>query len=523
MSIIQAFSDFLDSLINRNSPEVQKRLQMKKLENDLRAYQPNIFKNGNLLPNFAEAIRILYVNTKPLNELFSATIGGSDVPRAHRFEAQLVLTGFSIQDQEIIESLSYDNRKADFDNQNMTTSQIFDRQRRKYDRIIQILGTEPFAKIDRSLINLHQLCDFCKFNFVTILQIFDPNFISSDSSYKPSYQEISAERLLSVLEDLYFQMAGLKLTNAMINAVSALASMKSAGEATFEEKNGYASNMKTIAYVINHILSPEKLKALIKYAKQDNDYTPSAVSYKESARKNFEAMLSAKFTADEQRIKTEMKDENIRSELSLLFGNVPLQKLYGYNLETSQKMMENSQNSFLWILPLQIIKSFLITYFTEQVRSLLNDIVIEGFFNNPTFKTEFSADIYAAFDTIQQIKSFEESFVNSQNHSIPVLEGYINDGKNNPDFLKRLDQTIIEINSEASKLIAKITNTLNKLYKHLGDLIADSKKPTSEIISNLKVLMMSSRNRDNTDLMEQQYPKWEIFFKIMKNYAIING
>ena len=60
------------------------------------------------------------------------------------------------------------------------------------------------------------------------------------------------------------------------------------------------------------------------------------------------------------------------------------------------------------------------------------------------------------------------------------------------------------------------------MYTEIGELLTDAKKPTSEIISNLKVLMMSSRNRDNTDMLEQQYPNWEIFFEIMKNYAIIN-
>ena len=48
------------------------------------------------------------------------------------------------------------------------------------------------------------------------------------------------------------------------------------------------------------------------------------------------------------------------------------------------------------------------------------------------------------------------------------------------------------------------------------------KKPASELISNLKVLMISPRNRDNTDLLERQYPNWNNFFEIMKNYAIIS-
>ena len=57
--------------------------------------------------------------------------------------------------------------------------------------------------------------------------------------------------------------------------------------------------------------------------------------------------------------------------------------------------------------------------------------------------------------------------------------------------------------------------------KKIKDILVESKKPSSEIIQNLKVLMISSRNRDNSDFMESQYGQWKVFLEIMKNYVII--
>lgn len=82
---------------------------------------------------------------------------------------------------------------------------------------------------------------------------------------------------------------------------------------------------------------------------------------------------------------------------------------------------------------------------------------------------------------------------------------------------------VLSINEQASEIISREINNIHRLSNHISGLLQDSKKPTSEIISNLKVLMMSSRNRDNTDIMEEQFPKWQIFFDIMKNYAIISN
>jgi len=82
---------------------------------------------------------------------------------------------------------------------------------------------------------------------------------------------------------------------------------------------------------------------------------------------------------------------------------------------------------------------------------------------------------------------------------------------------------VVTTNNEAHELLQKTTSTLHALYKYLGELLADFKKPSSEIISNLKVLMISSRNRDNTNNLDIQHPDWKIFFEIMKNYVIINS
>ena len=524
MSLFQAISDFFESLFNKNSPEVQKKIQLRKLENELRASEPIIFKNGKLLPNFAETIRLLYINTKALNELLITTIYGPDVPRNLRFENQLVLTGFSDEMQSLVESLEYENRKNQLTSESaMTTSQIFDRQHKNLEKILHELNTEPFKKIDKDLLTLRQLGDFCKFNFVTILQIFDPNFVSADPRYQPSYLEIPVERVTNVLEDLYFVIKGLNLTTGTLHAIAALDTLRSGGNSLQSNSDSLKDNLKKIAFILKHVISAERLRLMICYAKGDLNYTPQAASYSDSARKHFSEMIQAKFKADEQRIKTEMKDEKINSELLDLFGNTHLLSLTGYNNDMNAKLLANSSITFAWIMPMRILKTFLATYLSDPIRSLLNDIIVEGFFNNPQFKSDFAADVFAALESAQEVQNFENSFEHGQENSMATLDGFMHDAHNDPEFFKKLEQMVTKINNDASKLITREINNLHKLSNHITSLLQDSKKPTSEIISNLKVLIMSSRNRDNTDMLEQQFPKWQLFFEIMKNYAIISN
>lgn len=523
MSLFQTITEFLELLFNKKSPEVQKKIQLRKLDKELSSSEPVIFKNGKLLPNFAEAIRILYINTKPINDILYSTVGGPDIPRNRRFESQLVITGFSPENQKIVDSLSYEGRKQQLENTAMTTSQIFDHQHRSLEKIAHELGSDTFRKIDKELNNLHQLSDLTKFNFMTILQIFDSNFLSADLQYKPSFMEIPVERIANILEDLYYISSGLNITNTTLNAIKALMTLLHGDSDIDDMQRSIAENLRKTAYILNHILTADRIKLLIQYARGDMNYNPRIGHYEDSARKHFLEMLQVKFKTDEQRIKSEMKDEKINDELHNLFGPTGLLELKGYNNYTNEKLLKNAQLTFTWIMPMQILKTFLAIFLTEPIRNLLNNIVIEGFFNNSQYKTEFAADIYAALESVENLQAFEDSFNSGKPNDTAIIDGYIKDGHNDPEFFKKLELTVTNINTQANQLISREINSLNKLAKHVEGLIQDSKKPTSELISNLKVLMFSSRNKDNTDILEKQFPKWELFFEIMKNYAIISA
>ena len=171
--------------------------------------------------------------------------------------------------------------------------------------------------------------------------------------------------------------------------------------------------------------------------------------------------------------------------------------------------------------PLKILKTFTTVYYTEPVKTLLNDIVIEGFFNNPNYKSQFSQTVFSANEVAEKIQAFENSFAPNGPNNEQLIKGYIRDSHKDSDFSKKLVSQVDGINVEAKSLIQRQVSALFSLYNELGDLLQDAKKPSCEIVQNLKVLMMSSRNRDSTDYIENNYEKWKVFFEIMRNYAII--
>lgn len=523
MSLLKTISDFLDSIFKRSSPEVQKKQMMKKLDSEIKEFTPGICKTGLLQPNFGEAINALNKNTRVLDNLFAVTISPNNIPRQHRFESQLLFTGFSIEEQGIIEDLDFEKRKAEVLEDYDHADKVYLHQRNQLDKIVKSLNSDIFKKMDSDILNLRQFAEFCRYNFTPFLQIFDSNYEPVNFSYKPNYVEVPVSKAMNLLEDLYYQINGIKINEVTLNAIYALAKMRKGTDLTDDEKNIYAGCLKKINYVVKSVIPPYKLKLLIRYGKQDIAYEPRVASVTGSPRQDFLALLKQQFDADEKRIKNEIQDEKITTEVNALFPNGGIEELYGYNQSTNAMLQNEVNMSFTSILPLKILKTFLAVYLPDSVKSLLNDIVIEGFFNNPTYKSSFSQVVFAVINAKDAIQAFEDSFATNQKNSIQILESYIKDSKRDKDFYKKLEKMVENINTEAHALLQEQVSNIFSLYKELGELIEDAKKPSGEIITNLKVLMMSSRNRDNTNMLETHYGEWNIFFEIMKNYVIINS
>ena len=522
-SIFQAITDFFESIFKHSSPEVQKKKLIKKLDQDCEDITPSLYKKGNLQGNFAEAIYILYKNTRPLDNLFAQTVSPLDIQRQHRFEAQLFITGYSIDDQKAIEELSFEQRKADVLNSGLNPERIYIHQHQVMDRLLKELNNNVFKKMDIDILYLRQVVEFCHYNLITFLQVFDNNFIPADLTYKPRYREVPLKKAFSLLEDLYYQMNSLKITTAVGDAVLALAKLRKGRELFEAEKKEYLGNLMKINYIKNQVLQPDKLKTLIRLCKEDAAYEPDFAKYSGSPKQEFSEMMQQKFRADEERIKSEIQDEVISEELIQLFPGMTLEETGNYSQKYNVLLQTESTLSFKWILPLRILKTFVKVYLSEPIKALLTNISIEGFFNNPSYKTHFSSIIYSVTNADNEFEKFENSFDKNQRNSIRVLEGYIRDSKKDKDFYNKLEKMVQSIDNEAHNLLQSLVTVLFSLYNELGDLIADSKKPSSELISNLKVLMLSSRNRDSTSLLESQYGTWHIFFEIMKNYVIINS
>lgn len=519
MGILQRISDFFQSLFSPNSPEAIQRQAIRKIENDLKIIAPNLYKNSLVQPSFAETIRVLFQNTEPILDLLTQTICSTEIKHSRKFEEQLLLTGFSEEAKITLEEFAYEKRKAGA----MEADSIiryFESEHRKLEKVIRELNSPEFIKIDNTLDKIKQLNDICKFSYLTLLKIFDSKF-STKQDYVPDYQPIPPDLIESNLLDLYFVLVDMDITNSLYNAVLALAKLINGGTVSNSYASDLKNNFKKIQGIVHHILTKEVLMNLIRIAKKNSEFIPDRSVYKGNGRQKYADYLENKFRVDEARLKSEIQDETISNEINQIFNQMQLSPVIGYSKELDNQLRQSTQCSFLWITPMQLLKNFVNYYFINHIKPLLNDIVIEGYFLNPTYKSEFSSAVFALNDVVDRIEAFEAKFRRGNPFDEANITSLIHDSHKETSFESTLKDIVDRVNKNAKELIQTETTNIFQLYKKINEILIESKKPSSDVIQNLKVIMISSRNRDNTDFLENQFTQWKVFLEIMKNYVII--
>lgn len=516
MGFIKKIIELFESFFSTSSSDSKGNL--KQIENNLKMHEPAIYKNGFIQKGVVEAFYILYVHSKPIEEILSTTICADDVHQSFVFANRLIMTGFTSDARDLLDSIAYENRKTEILG-TKNASVVYNRQQENLSRLIKILAEPEFNQINEVIKKIKQLGDICRFNYSSALRLFDPNFTAEMHFGGLELKELPVAAFEVVFMDLYYLISDFTLTNTIAKAVIALACIQKGYESVDQE--AILSHLKKISYVFRHILTSENLLNFIRLCKKDLEFVPQKSTYDSSALKDYIDYLSKQYEVDTQRIKTEVQDETVFSEIKKLFKDRELENLEGYNAEQNAYLQTNGAIPFAWITPLQVLKTFVTYYFDERVKSLLNNIVVEGFFNDPSYKSTFSTTVFSSLECADRIKAFEDSFGRGGLNDIAVMRSYVRDGHKDPDFAKKLTQMINQMNSQAKELIQNEVTQFETLTKQIGEMLDDAKKSTPLNISNIRILLLSTRNRENADFLENKYSDWHIFLEIMKNYAIL--
>ena len=527
-AIITAIKDFFEGLFFPSSPEYQKKWQLKTYAAELRKLNPPLYRTGEiLLPAFGALLYQLYHFLQPVKAILDKTVNSPDIRAAEKyrdifFEAILSeeqvkqRRSFTFQERSILLSTCKSYQE---------TEHKLQEQIHGFKNFMRIFTEPAFRTREQELIKLFFLSDLCDFDYAAFLNRFNNNLQLTAGTAAPisqdNFEEVFAKDVIKNLLDFQFIVRNVAITQTTIDNIIFLA--RSLENFTDETGVKLEKTLNTVETLLANRLKRTTIPIILKLINDDPNFEEKITVSESKPLQEYVDRMTENFQADSKRLLKITKETNITGLIEKCFGSGQLKPLDGYNDAINDAIQNLSTISFDWVKPMQLLKSFTEMYFETHYKTFLRSLLIEGFFANKQIEGQYAAIYRSCEMLLGKIKNFEQLFKPKGQCNLIEIQGYIAEIEKGKDMKKQL-QKIVEIaNMQAKTVVQTGSKAYADLFAFTEHLLEDIKAPTPELITNIKALAVSSKNKESFACLEQDRHIFAMFLEIMKNYAVFGS
>ena len=526
--IITSIQDFFGGLFFPSSPEYQKKRQLRGYVLELKKLNPQLYHTGKiLLPAFGSLLYQLYHFLQPIKAVLDKTVNSSDIRIAEKnqalfFEAALTedqlkqRRSFTFQARSLLLSQCSNYQEAEHKLQE---------QVHEFKNCMKLFSAPAFKIREQELIKLFFLSDLCDFDYAAFLNRFNNNLQltagTPASISQDNFEEVFGGDVIQNLLDFQFIVQHVAITQTTIDNVIFLA--RSLENYTDETGVKLEKTLQTVETLLANQLKRTTIPIMLKLIKEDPNFEENITVSEAKPLQEYVDRSSENFQADSKRLLKITKEANITGLIEKCFGSGELKPLDGYNDTVNDAIQNLSTISFDWVKPIQLLKAFTEMYFETHYKTFLQSLLIEGFFANKQVEGQYAAIYRSCEMLLSKIKSFEQLFKPKGQCNIIEIQGYIAEIEKGNDMKKQLHKMVEIANIQAKAVVQTGSKAYADLYAFTEHLLEDIKAPTPELITNIKSLSSSSKNKESFARLEQDRYVFNMFLEIMKNYAVFGS
>lgn len=527
--ILQEIKYFFSLIFMPNSPATLRRKQLKFIFSELKKL-PNelISKDFYLQPELAKIIFQLYLETLPIKSIFQSTIMSPDIRVATQFEDMLLKETFTADQKKAYNSFKFSERESDLRREVVASIEIIQRrlkeQVKNFHSFKQTLYSTNVKDAEQTIQKIYALYDFCNFdfysffsNFTTVSESKFSEIVKSGAT--PKFHQILANNVLKELLDLEFLIKNLDLSSDLIRAVELMHKL-----VALPSENKFflvVQKITGIKEILEKKLTPETVLNIIRYVKGDPEFEDKTEFRETKVIDDFSERFESRFTADSKRLLLLFQENKIDKMIEDTFGKQKFFTFSGYNEEINTKLKQATSLSFDWIRPMELLRTFTKQSFEINMKNLLKTVLVEGFFVDNKFQNRLGAAFYYCEGLSNKFENFERLFGVGGDCNLDEIKSLLNEINEGANLEKVLEKIVENANLIAKELVQNAVEQYTALYDVCSQLLSESRKHSSDLVSNIKALFLSTKNRSYVAFFERDVELLGKFLEIMKNYAVL--
>lgn len=469
----------------------------------------------------------LYHFLQPVKAILDKTVNSPDIRAAEKYQALFFEAIFSEEQVKQHRSFSFQARSLILSKckNYQETEHKLQEQIHSFKNFIRLFQTPAFKTREQELIKLFFLSDLCDFDYASFLSQFNNNLqlntAAPVSISQDNFEEVYAGDVVKNLLDFQFIVRHVSITQTTINNIIFLA--RSLGNFTDETGVKLEKTLNMVETLLANQLKRTTIPLMLKLIKEDPNFKEKITVSESKPLQEYIDRSSEIFQADSKRLLKITKETNITGLIEKCFGSGQLKPLEGYNDVVNDAIQNLSPISFDWVKPMQLLKAFTEMYFEMHYKTFLKSLLIEGFFANKQVEGQYAAIYRSCEMLLGKIKNFEQLFKPNGQCNLIEIQGYIAEIEKGKDMKKQLQKIVDIANMQAKTIVQTGSKAYADLYAFTEHLLEDIKAPTPELVTNIKALVVSSKNKESFTRLEQDRHIFAMFLEIMKNYAVFGS
>ncbi len=526
MAMFDAIGDFFSLLFSKDPAASRTKRELRDARNFLKSLKPSVYKSSGsmVLPGFASCVFGAAVALRPARDLLARSYLSPDQRAARRFRDLLIERRLGPGVLKLLEGCSYEAMKARAGDDPSRADSVAADASEDFRIFMKGLEADAAKRIEDELADFERFADLCRYDFERLLAFFDSKANLESAAYKPRFAAADGQALVGELADLHAVAAIPAFGPSVLEDIAAI-SERLGGHADDDAKRRAGKALNAASRAFSSCASPAALTALLRVIREDPRFAPPLPEPAGPFLAEYRARTEKRFREDRDRLLREARERAQAADIAALFaaegsGRPALEYAIGYDSELDSRLKADAGKSFAWATPLAMLKTFdrrvLSDGFVESARRL----AVEGFFNNAALRTRLTDAVARLEKCGTRIAAFEEGIGGAGRSGSAALRKLLDEAAKGNDVSDQVDRIVKLMDERAKDLVERDVLACRTLAEVVFDVIGDFRKPTPELVTNIKTLA-ASKSKDLIPSLANGYNAVARLLKIMKAYLLV--
>ena len=496
-------------------------IKLKELKRLYKIFKPSkyryITKDKKITNYFFQKMYLLYTAINDFSSILETTLFNRDEKRAQLYLNHFVESNLPedirVKREKFTKEMIW-KKIMEAENATKTIKSIED----EFVLYKNFLTRQNMPKLESEYYLLYKLNSLATFNFELFFSKFDSNYVGTSH---PNFTPINGDEILNDLKDLYFLISSLPIKVDLTSAFNKLYGHRQEDNRVMAKKTQQSIN--TIYKMISDEFSPQIILALCRYISEDFKLRINVEQKALSILDKYRKEIGNRFQKNKDFVLEKYSEKSLQHDIHSLFEGKHLMKIDGFTDDIMNFLEENNFDPISGIQAIRITKTFILEIYEVNIKEVMNVLILEAFFNEKEYQTDFSNKFFAANELKDYVLGFEENLASSGKNSFTFLKTLLKNFRTTTTTSENKILRQIElVNDKIRHCNEKCSKTLYNLAANIYNIIRDYKSQKPGFISNIKTIK-GTQNKEFINRLASSYNDIAKYIKIIKNFVAVDS